>query len=84
MIMELLRTHCAHERHLNQMPNVITYSTLISASEKGRQPARAHEVLQAMQRQGAVPNVITCNAVIRASSTGNQPEQALEVSQAMR
>ena len=44
MIMELLRTHCAHERHLNQMPNVITYSTLISTCEKGKQPERALEV----------------------------------------
>ena len=79
MIMELLRTHCAHERHLNQMPNVITHSTLISTCEKGKQPERALEVFKAMQQQGVMPNVIAYSALISACEKGKQPERALEV-----
>ena len=43
-------------------PDVITYSALISACEKGKQPEQAMEVFKAMQQQGVVPNVITYNA----------------------
>ena len=57
---------------------------MISACEKGKQPERALEVFQAMQRQGVVPNVITYNAVISACEKGKQPERALEVFQAMQ
>ena len=48
------------------VPEVITYSVVISACEKGKQPEWALEVFQAMQRQGMVPNVITYSAVISA------------------
>ena len=37
------------------VPEVITYSAMISACEKGKQAERALEVFQAMQRQGVVP-----------------------------
>jgi len=40
------------------VPNVITYNTLISACEKGKQPERALELFEAMQRQGVVPDVM--------------------------
>ena len=40
------------------VPNVTTYSALISACEKGKQPERALELFEAMQRQGVVPNVM--------------------------
>ena len=66
------------------MPNVITYSGVISACEKGKQPERALKLFEAMQRQGVVPNVITYNAVISACEKGKQPERALEVFQAMQ
>ena len=46
------------------VPDVITYSTLISACEKGKQPQRAQEVFEAMQAQGEVPNIITYSALI--------------------
>ena len=52
------------------MPTFITYSALISACEKGKQPERALEVFEAMQLQGIVPNVITCNALISTCEKG--------------
>ena len=41
------------------VPNVIIYSALISACEKGKQPERVLELFEAMQQQGVVPNIIT-------------------------
>ena len=49
------------------VPNVITYSALISACEKGKQPERALELFEAMKRQGVVPDVITYSALISKS-----------------
>ena len=46
------------------VPNVITYSAVISACEKGKQPERLLEVLETMQRQGMVPDIITYNSMI--------------------
>ena len=59
------------------IPNVITYSTLISACEKGKQPERALEVFQAMQEQGVMPDVITYNALISACEKGKRFDQCL-------
>ena len=61
------------------VPNVITYSALISTCEKSKQPVseRALELFEAMQRQGVVPNVITYGALISACEKGKQPERAL-------
>ena len=36
--------------------NVITWDSLISTCEKGKQPERALELLEAMQQQGVVPD----------------------------
>ena len=36
------------------VPNVITYSAQISTCEKGKQPERALELFEVMQRQGVV------------------------------
>ena len=44
-------------KHQRVIPIVITYSTLISACEKGNQPEQALELLKAMQQQGVMPNV---------------------------
>ena len=52
------------------VPEVITFSALISACEKGKQPGRALELFEAMQRQGVVPDVITYNALINACDKG--------------
>ena len=66
-------------------PNVITYSALISACEKGKQPERAVELFDAMKRQSVVPNVITYrySALISACAKGKQAERALELFEEM-
>ena len=56
--------------------NVITYTSMISTCEKGKQPALALELLEAMQWQGVVPNVIICNILIRTCDKGEQPVRA--------
>ena len=48
------------------VPNVVTYSSLISACEKGKQPEEDQGMFQAMQRQGIVPNSATYRALISA------------------
>ena len=60
------------------------FSALISACEKGKQPERALEMFQAMQRQGMVPDIITHSAVISACEKGKQLEWALEVFETMQ
>ena len=61
------------------VPNVITYSALISACGKGEQPERARKFFEEMKQQGVVPNVITYSALISACEKGNQLQQALEI-----
>ena len=58
----------------SMVPNIITYSALISACEKGKQPERALELFEAMKQQGVVPDVITYNALISACEKGEQPD----------
>ena len=53
------------------VPNVFTYSALIMACEKGKQPDRALVVFQAMRQQGVVPDAITYNAFISVCEKGN-------------
>ena len=60
------------------VPNVITYNSLISTCEKGKQPERALELLEAMQRQGVLPDVITYSGLISTSEKGKQPERVVE------
>jgi pentatricopeptide repeat protein len=47
--------------------NAITYSALISALVKGKQPEQVLKIFEEMQQKGAVPNVITYNAPRRSS-----------------
>ena len=54
----------------SMVPNVITYSALISACEKGKKPEQALELSEAMKRQGVVADVITYNPLIRACEKG--------------
>jgi len=58
--------------------DVITYSALISACDKGKQPERALEFMDAMQLQGVVINLITYNSLISSCEKGKQPERALK------
>ena len=65
-------------------PNVITYSALISACEKGQKPEDAIELFKAMKWEGVVPDVITYNALISACEKGQKFEQALKLFHAMQ
>ena len=40
------------------VPNVISYGILISAREKGKQPERALQLSEALNRQGLVPDIV--------------------------
>ena len=53
------------------VPNVITYSTLISACEKGNELERALEIFATMRQEGVVPNVVTYSALISACAKDN-------------
>jgi len=66
------------------VPDVITYSALISACEKGSKPVRAVAVFQAMRRQHMVPSIITYSVGISICEKGNQRKQGLEIFKAMQ
>ena len=65
------------------VPEVLTYSALISTCEKGAQSEQALGIFAELKRQGLAPGVITYNALISAWEKGKQPEQALKVFEAM-
>jgi len=69
--------------HQGLLPNVLTYSALISACEKGALPQRALELLETMRHQGLLPNVITYSALISACEKGALPQRALELFETM-
>ena len=48
--------------HHGIVPNIITYSALISALEKGKQSEQALEIFKEMQHHGIVPNITIDNA----------------------
>ena len=50
--------------------NVITYSAVFSALEKGRYPEQALQVFKTMHWRSVVPDLINCNALISALKTG--------------
>ena len=52
-------------QHRDVVPSLFTYSTLISACEKGKQPERALQFFEAMKQQGVLPNEITYNFLAR-------------------
>ena len=59
------------------LPDAITYSALISACEKGKQPGLGLQVFETMQQQGVVPDAIIYNTLISAYELSKQPERAL-------
>ena len=61
------------------VPAVMTYSSLISTCEKGKQLARAVDFLEAMQRQGVVPSVIMCNSQVSTCEKCKRPARAVVV-----
>jgi len=65
------------------VPDAITYSTLISACEKGKQLQQSKRLYGAMQWQGLVPDVITYSALISACGKGKQHQHATRLYEAM-
>ena len=61
------------------LPDVVTYSALISACEKEEHSGRSMTLFEAMKQQGVVPNFISHSALISACEKGKQPERALEL-----
>jgi len=66
------------------IPDVITYSALISACEKGGQAELALKIFDDMRADGIIPNVITYSALISACEKAGKVEWALEVFEDMR
>jgi len=56
------------------VPNKVTFSALISASNKGKQLQQALEVFQIMKRC-VVPNVVTHSALISTCEKGKHLRQ---------
>ena len=52
------------------VPGAITYSSLISACEKGKQPEQALKAFEATVQQGVVADAITYSALISACEKG--------------
>jgi len=44
------------------MPDIITYSSLISTCEKGQHEAKALQFCEDLPRQGIKPTIVTYNA----------------------
>ena len=64
-------------------PNVISYSSAISACEKEKQWGRTLNVLQEMTDRGIMPDVISYNSAISACEKGKQWEKAVALLQEM-
>ena len=60
-------------------PDVVTYNSLMSACEKGKDPDRALKVIASMGYQCVQPDVITFSSLISTCEKGKNPERALEV-----
>ena len=65
-------------------PDVITYSALITACEKGGMAERALQVFDKMLQQGLQPDVITYSALIHACKRGGMGERASQLFDEMR
>ncbi len=64
-------------------PNVITYSSAISARKKGGELQRALVLLEHCESAGIKPNVITYNASISACEKGGQWQRAFGLAPAV-
>ena len=67
----------ASMEHQRVQPNVITFSSLISACEKAKNPKRALEIFDSIEHQRLQPNVITFSSLISAFEKGKNPELIL-------
>jgi len=58
-------------------PDIVTYSTLISACEKGEDLTKALQVFDYLQRHGIKPDIVTFSALISTCEKGKDPIKAL-------
>ena len=58
---------------------MITFSSLISACEKGKNPEQALEIFVSMEHQRVQPNVITFSSLISAYEKDKNPDRTLEI-----
>ena len=63
------------------LPDVVTWSTAITACEKGQQWEGAFALLQEMGHQLLTPDAVSWNAAISACEMGKQWERALALLQ---
>ena len=66
------------------VPDVMTYSALISACEDDKRLEQALGLFDALEQQSVVPNVITYSALITVCKKSKQFEWALELFEAMQ
>ena len=55
------------------------HNALISACETSKQPGRALELFEPIQRHGVLPDTITYSALMSVCENGKQPGRALEL-----
>jgi len=61
------------------LPNVITYSPLISGCEAGNRPTQSFDAFRLLQRQGVLPDVVTYGALINAYTKDHHAGRAFEI-----
>ena len=62
-------------------PDVITYNSLISACEKGKNPEHALQIFDSMEHQRVQLDVITFSSLISACEKAKNPESISVCSQ---
>ena len=65
-------------------PDVYSYSSAISACEKGGELTRALDLLREMRARGVSPNVISFSAAVAACAKGGLWNEALALLEQMR
>ena len=66
-------------RQSRLQPDVITYSSFISACAKGKETDKALEIFAEMKQSGLQPDVITFSELVSACFQGDRSEKALEI-----
>jgi len=70
----------AMQSEYNEQPDHIVYSAMISACEKGHDPARALEVFNQMERNGYEANTMTYNSLLAVLAQGNADHRSRTLS----
>ena len=79
-----MRWECGGNRHNALLPEVISYSSGVSACEKGRKRQHALRLLVRMQRNALLTNVISSSSGVSACEKGGQWQLAFGLLVGMR